>query len=151
MIVAAVGRNGVIGIEGRLPWRIPDDLARFKKMTMGSTLVMGRATFESIGRALPGRTTIVLTRNSEWSHPDVSVAGSLEEAIVSGRVQGDVFISGGAAVYRAALDVADQMELTEVDQAPDGDTYFPDFDPTRWDVIERDPHPGFTFVTYRRR
>jgi dihydrofolate reductase len=151
VIVAAVGRNGVIGVDGGLPWRLPDDLARFKSLTMGQALVMGRATFESIGRPLPGRTTIVLTRDPGWAHDGVEVAGSLDEAIRAAHESGrDAFIAGGAEVYRAGLDVADVMELTEVDAAPDGDTYFPEVDWDRWREIERDRRTGFDFVTYER-
>lgn len=151
MIVAAVARNGVIGDAGRLPWRIPEDLARFKEMTMGQTLVMGRETFESIGRPLPGRTTIVLTRRCDWSHDGVEVAGSLDEALAIAAAAGqDVFIAGGAEVYRAGLEVADRMELTEVDAEPDGDTFFPEVDWSRWRETARDRGDGFTFVSYER-
>ncbi|MFP4554325.1 MAG: dihydrofolate reductase, partial [Actinomycetota bacterium] len=112
VIVAAVGSNGVIGIDDRLPWSIPEDLARFKRITMGGALVMGRATFESIGRPLPGRTNIVLTRNEAWSHEGVEVAGSLDAALEIARARGqDAFVIGGAEVYQTALDVADILEL----------------------------------------
>ncbi|MFZ0013532.1 MAG: dihydrofolate reductase [Acidimicrobiia bacterium] len=151
VIVAAVAGNGVIGVDGDLPWRIPDDMARFKELTMGEALVMGRETFESIGRPLPGRTTVVLTRRPDWSHPGVEVAHSLQEALDMASSLGlDVFVSGGAEVYRAALDVADRLELTEVDTEPQGDTFFPDVDWSKWREVSRDPHPGFTFVTYDR-
>jgi dihydrofolate reductase len=151
VIVAAVGRNCVIGIDGRLPWKIPEDLARFKEMTMGHALVMGRATFESIGRPLPGRSNIVLTHRLDWSHEGVDAAGSFEEAVDIAADRGqDVFIAGGADVYRQALEVADSMELTEVDASPDGDTWFPEVDWSSWAETGRDEHPGFDFVTYRR-
>jgi dihydrofolate reductase len=151
VIVAAVGRNGVIGVDGALPWRIPDDLARFKRLTMGEALVMGRSTFESIGRPLPGRTNIVLTRRNDWSHPDVVVAGCLGEAMDVAAARGeDVYIAGGAEVYRQAMALADRLELTEVDQAPDGDTWFPPVDWDRWEAIAREAHDGFAFVTYER-
>lgn len=149
VIVAAVGRNGVIGVDGRLPWRIPKDLARFKRLTMGHALVMGRATFESIGRPLPGRTNIVLTRNHDWSHEGVEVAGSLDEAIEIASSRGqDLFVAGGSEVYRAALDVADSMELTEVDADPEGDTWFPDVDWSEWRETAREAHEDFDFVRY---
>ena len=151
VIVAAVGRNGVIGVDGGLPWRIPEDLARFKNLTMGGALVMGRATFESIGRPLPGRTNIVLTRTPRWSHEGVILAGSLGEAIDEAASQGQVaFIAGGAEVYRAALAVADRLELTEVDQEPEGDTWFPSVDWSEWEETAREDHAGFSFVTYDR-
>lgn len=151
VIVAAVGRNGVIGIDGRLPWSIPEDLARFKRITMGGALLMGRATFESIGRPLPGRTNIVLTRNEAWSHEGVEVASSLDEALEIARARGqDAFVVGGSEVYRTALDVTDVLELTEVDAAPDGDTWFPSVDWSKWKETARETHHGFSFVTYER-
>lgn len=118
---------------------------------MGHALVMGRSTFESIGRVLPGRTTIVLTRNPGWAHEGVEVAASLETAIRVAHESGrDAFIAGGAEVYRAGLEVADLMELTEVDVAPDGDTYFPAVDWDQWRETGRDHRDGFAFVTYER-
>jgi dihydrofolate reductase len=151
VIVAAVGRNRVIGVDGRLPWRIPEDLARFKAMTMGHALVMGRATFESIGRALPGRSNIVLTRRPGWSYEGVDPAASLEEALAIAADRGqDVYVAGGAEVYRQALEMADAMELTEVDASPDGDTWFPEVDWGMRAETGRVAHPGFDFVTYER-
>lgn len=151
VIVAAIARNGVIGVDNGLPWRIPDDLARFKRLTMGNTLVMGRATFESIGHALPGRVNIVLTRRRSWQHEGVEVADSLEKALQMVPEGQDAFIVGGAEVYRAALPEADRLELTEVDAEPDGDTFFPRVDWSVWEEIWREPHDGFEFVTYERR
>ena len=151
VIVAAVGRNGVIGVDNRLPWRLPEDLARFKDLTMGNAIVMGRTTFESIGRPLPGRTNIVLTRRDDWAHEGVTVAGSLEEALEIAAKEGqDAFISGGADVYREALAVADRMELTEVDAEPEGDTEFPNVDWSSWRETARESRDGFAFVTYDR-
>ena len=151
MIIAAVGRNGAIGVDGGLPWRIPEDLARFKKLTMGHALVMGRATFESIGRPLPGRTNIVLTRRANWSHDDVEVAGSVDEALAIAASRGqDAYIAGGAEVYRQTLGIADRLEITEVDLSPEGDTWFPPVDWSQWREVARQAHPGFTFVTYNR-
>lgn len=151
VIVAAVGRNGVIGVDGGLPWSIPEDLARFKRITMGHALVMGRSTFESIGRPLPGRTNIVLTRNEEWSHEGVEVAGSLDVAFEIARARGqDAFVVGGSEVYQTALDVTDTLELTEVDAAPEGDTWFPSVNWSEWQETARETHDGFSFVTYER-
>lgn len=151
VIVAAVARNGVIGVDNRLPWRIPEDLARFKTMTMGHALVMGRATFESIGRPLPGRSNIVLTRNPDWSADGVDVVGSLQQGMELAASRGqDVFVAGGAEVYRGALDVADRMELTEVDAEPDGDTHFPVVEWSQWSVSAREIHDGYSFVSYQR-
>jgi len=151
VIIAAVARNGVIGVDGGLPWRIPEDLARFRELTMGHALIMGRVTFESIGRALPGRSTIVLTRRPGWSHDDVDVAGSLEEGLGMAASRGQkACIVGGSEVYDAALGLADRLELTEVDAAPDGDTWFPEVDWSRWREVDRQPGDGFAFVTYER-
>ncbi len=151
VIIAAVARNGVIGIGGDLPWRIPDDLARFKRLTMGHALIMGRVTFESIGRPLPGRTTIVLTRHPTWAHEGVEVAGTLGDALaMTAENQQDAFIAGGAEVYRSALEFADALELTEVDAEPEGDTWFPPIDWSQWQEVDRETHPGFAFVTYQK-
>lgn len=151
VIIVAVARHGVIGADGGLPWRIPEDMARFKRLTMGHALVMGRATFESIGRPLPGRTNIVLTRQPGWSHDGALVARSLEEGLsmAAARDQ-DAFIAGGAEVYRQALEIADRIELTEIDDNPAGDTWFPSVDWSRWQEMSRETHPGFSFVTYHR-
>ena len=152
VIIAAVARNGVIGVDGDLPWRISEDLARFKRLTMGNALVMGRRTFESIGHPLPGRTTIVLTRREGWSSEGVSVAATLEEALAIAVGQDlDVYVAGGAEVYETALDLADTLELTEVDAEPEGDTWFPTVDWSHWREVARETHPGFSFVTYQRR
>lgn len=151
VIVAAVARNGVIGRDGRLPWNLPEDLARFKRLTMGHTMVMGRRTFESIGRALPGRTTVVVTRSPNWvGPPGVLRAGSLEEALEAAVPDDVVFVVGGEEVFRRALEVADVMELTEVDAEPDGDAFFPSVDWSDWQEISREVRPGYSFVTYHR-
>jgi len=151
VIVVAVARNGVIGAEGGLPWRIPEDMARFKQLTMGHALVMGRATFESIGRPLPGRTNIVLTRRPDWSHEGVLVAGTLAEGLsMAAAREQDAFIAGGAEVYRQALEIAERIELTEVDDSPAGDTWFPPVDWSQWREVSRETHSGFSFVTYDR-
>jgi dihydrofolate reductase len=148
VLVAAVARNGVIGAQGAIPWRLPEDQARFKAMTMGGTLVMGRKTYESIGRPLPGRTTVVVTRQPGWSAPGVTVAHSVEEAL--GLVAGTAFVAGGGDVYALTLPVATRLELTEVDAAPDGDAWFPDWDRSAWVVVAREERDGFAFVTYER-
>ncbi|GAB3260871.1 dihydrofolate reductase [Nocardioides dilutus] len=148
-LIAAVARNGVIGAEGGIPWHLPEDFAHFKATTLGHTLLMGRATYDSIGRPLPGRTTIVLTRDRDWSADGVLVAHTLEEALAM--TEGDVFVAGGAAVYEAALPYADAQVISEIDQEPAGDTFYPEFDRTEWVETGRVPHDGFTVVTWRRR
>ncbi len=148
-LVAAVGSNGVIGRSGDLAVRIPEDLRRFKALTMGHTLVMGRKTWDSIGRALPGRRTIVVTRQPSWAAPGAEVAGSVEAALALA-AGSEVFVVGGGEVYAQVLDRADALELTEVDASPDGDTYFPPLDRTAWAEVTREPHEGFAFVRYER-
>lgn len=151
VIVAAVGRNGVIGVDGGLPWKIPEDLARFKRLTMGHSLLMGRETFESIGRPLPGRINIVLSRRRDWAHDGVEVAHSLDDALaVASAAETDAFVSGGAQVYAEALAVAGRMELTEVEAEPEGDTWFPEVDWSQWHEVSRSDQQGFSFVTYDR-
>jgi len=140
-LVAAVADNGVIGNDGDIPWRIPEDFAHFKALTMGHVLVMGRATYESIGRPLPGRTTIVLTRDPAWSADGVRVARSLDEALdLAAGIDPEVFVVGGAGVYAQALDRADAQVLTEVHLSPEGDTRYPDFDRAQWRETRREPH-----------
>ena len=153
VMVAAVADNGVIGADGDIPWRIPEDFAHFKRITLGHTLVMGRATYDSIGRPLPGRTTIVLTRSPSWSAAGVLVAGSLEEALALAADlpgESDVVIAGGAHVYAEALDRADEQVLTFVHQSPDGDTFYPAFDRSEWVETAREARDGYDWVWLRR-
>ena len=155
-LVVAVGANGVIGVDGGLPWRLPEDLAHFKELTMGHPMVMGRTTFESIGRPLPGRTTIVLTRDPDWSAPGVEVAGTIEAALERAhQLDDEVFLVGGAQVYAQALEagLVDLMCVTRVAASPEGDTYFPKIDWERWREVGHVPHggaPSFNIVTYDR-
>ncbi len=169
-IMAAVARNGVIGRDGTLPWHLPADLRRFRKTTMGSVLVMGRRTYESIGRPLPGRTTVVVTSRQPYPAdgqpvPGLIVAGTLEEALRRGLEQavaagdardgggggGEVFVQGGARVYAEALAAADRMLITWVDDEPEGDTFFPDVDWSAWEEVAREDFPGGWWSTYHRR
>ncbi len=152
-LVAAMGANRVIGVAGGLPWRLPEDLAHFKALTLGHPMIMGRATFESIGRVLPGRTTIVITRQPDWTAEGVTVAGSLDDALtVAQELDDEVFVVGGGQVYAEALDrgLVDLLSISRVAQAPDGDTFFPPIDWEAWHEIGRIPHPGFDIVTYQR-
>ena len=152
-ILAAVARNGVIGVGGDLPWHLPDELRLFKRTTLGHVLVMGRRTYESIGRPLPGRATVVLTRRADWSpgSREVVVAHDLEEALERGRALGDeVFVVGGGEVYAAALEHADRLALTLVELEPEGDTRFPEVDWSGWREISREPADGWMHVTYER-
>ncbi len=150
-LIAAVGTNRVIGRGGAMPWHLAEDLAHFKTTTMGHPLVMGRATFEAIGRPLPGRRTIVITRAREWRHADVEVAHSFPDALALAGPADELFVAGGGQVYAEALPWAHRMVLTEVAQAPDGDTVFPEWDTRHWQEVERTPHEGFDIVVYERR
>lgn len=159
-LVVAMGANRVIGVDGALPWRLPEDLAHFKRLTLGHPMVMGRATYESIGRPLPGRTTIVVTRDPAWSADGVETAGSLEAALErADALDDEVFLVGGAQVYAAALDrdLVDVLVVTRVAASPDGDTFFPRLDWDFWQEVGRVPHVGpapervpFDIVTYVR-
>jgi dihydrofolate reductase len=152
VLVAAVADNGVIGRDGDIPWSLPEDLKHFRRTTKGHTVVMGRATFESIGHPLPYRSNVVLTRQPGWSAEGVFVAGSVAEAIrLAQDFDGDVMVIGGGHVYAEALPLADEQVLTEVHQRPEGDTYYPEFDRSAWREERREAHEGFDFVWLRRQ
>ncbi len=160
-LVVARAANGVIGRDGGLPWHLPADLRHFKRLTVGKPIVMGRRTFESIGRPLPGRHNIVLTRDPNWAADGVTVVPNLAEAIAAaGLQQGvrpeEIMIIGGSAVYAEALPSARRVYLTEVHAEPDGDTRLAEFDPQVWHERAREDHaaegaaPAFSFVTLER-
>jgi dihydrofolate reductase len=157
-IIAAMGRNRAIGLGGEMPWHLPDELRHFKETTMGKAIVMGRKTWDSIGRALPGRQNIVVTRNPDFSEPGCEVARSLEQAI--GLARGaEVMIIGGGQLYAAALPLADRMVLTEVDCEPAADTWFPEWRQDDWreqelrsrSPDERNPYAYRVIEWLRRR
>ncbi|MDO7883952.1 dihydrofolate reductase [Hymenobacter cheonanensis] len=162
-IVVAAAENNVIGRQGQLPWHLPADLQHFKKRTLGHPIVMGRRTFESIGRALPGRTTIVVTGQPGWPAPaGVLLAHSLPEALALAAQQPggeEICVIGGGEIYREALPATDVVYLTEVHTTvPDGDTFFPALSPTAWREETRTRHApddknslAYSFVTLRRR
>ena len=160
-IIVAMGESSVIGLEGGMPWRIPADLKHFKAITMGKPIIMGRKTHESIGRALPGRTNIVITRQPDYETEGAEVATSMDAALaMAGDVAGDsgeAMIIGGAEIYRAALPIADRIHLTEVGSAPKGDVYFPRFDRGDWKETEREEFPAigdvpaYSFVMLDRK
>lgn len=150
VLVAALGANRAIGVDGGMPWHLPEDLAHFKAVTMGGVMVMGRHTWDSIGRALPGRTTIVVTSDHDWSAPGALVVHSLGEALAAAG-PGEVLIVGGGQIYRQTIDLASRLELTEVHASPDAQVFFPEVDPQVWDEVARSPRDGFDFVTYERR
>ncbi len=157
-LIAAVARNGVIGRGGDLPWRIPADLKYFKATTMGKPMIMGRRTYDSIGKALPGRISIVVTRQSGFQAAGVEVAGDLDRAveIAAGFGAEEAMVIGGGEIYAAALPRADRLYLTEVHIEAEGDVYFPPLDRSQWRELSRDDHPAegdtpaFSFVTLER-
>ncbi|WP_438950981.1 dihydrofolate reductase [Porticoccus sp.] len=162
-LIVAMDRNRVIGKNNTLPWRLPDDLKYFKSVTMGKPILMGRKTFESIGRPLPGRLNIVISRDPCWQHADVVSATSLADAIALAAVDpgavaaGEVMVIGGEQVYRCAIDLADRLYITRVDTVVEGDAFFPAFDETRWcEVARKQPEnradiPYYFQVLERRR
>lgn len=151
VLVAAVADNGVIGNGPDIPWRIPGEQAEFKALTLGHVLLMGRTTYESIGRPLPGRTTVVLTRDPAWSAQGVHVAHDLAAALaLADGLPGDVMVAGGAEVYAAALDVADEQVLTEVHLEPEGDVHYPAFDRSVWTEARRESGDGYDRVWWVR-
>ena len=154
VLVAAVARNGVIGNGPDIPWKVPGEQTAFKHLTMGHTLVMGRTTYESIGRPLPGRTTVVLTRDSSWSPgaEGVHVAHSLDDALVQAtRLPGEVVVAGGASVYAAAMPLATEQVISEIPLEPEGDVHYPAFDRHHWTETRRDELDGYDRVWLRRR
>ena len=161
-LVAALSRNRVIGARGAIPWRLPDDQRFFKELTSGHCLVMGRATFESIGRLLPGRTTVILSRRPDYEVAGATVVPDLDAALELARARGEqeVFVVGGAAVYAAALPRADRLYLTRVDAVVEGDVFFPDFEQAEpgFELVEERLHPAdarhahaFTIQRWERR
>jgi dihydrofolate reductase len=156
-VIAALARNGVIGIENRLPWRLPEDLAHFKALTLGHPILMGRKTFESLGRPLPGRTNIVITRNPDYCRDGCVAADSIPAALALCADADEVFFIGGADLYAQAIPLADRLYLTEVDIEAEGDAWFPDYDRGAFREVSRESHRGdkgdalaFYFVVYER-
>lgn len=172
-LIVAVAENGVIGRENQLPWHLPNDLKHFKALTLGKPVIMGRKTWESIGRPLPGRTNIVVTRSADWRAEGAVVVHSLEAAIEAGRealefsasgpgVQAEtapeLIVMGGGELYRQALPLADRIYLTRVAAAPEGDAWFPELSPVEWSLESDSPHEaderhafGYCFQTLQRR
>jgi dihydrofolate reductase len=164
VLIVAVADNGVIGSRGTIPWRLKSDMQRFKAMTIGRPVVMGRRTFASIGRPLPGRTNIVVTRDASFRARGAVVTTSVAEAgaIARGdalrRFATEIAVIGGAEIYAQWMDIADRLEITEVHARPEGDTCFAAIDRTIWEDVARVRHPAgpddsaeFAYVTYRRR
>jgi dihydrofolate reductase len=160
-LVVAAAANSVIGRGNRMPWHLPEDLAHFRRLTLGHPVVMGRKTYESIvatlGKPLPGRTNIVVTGQAGFEAPGCIVAPSLDAALAAAREAAEVFVIGGAEIYRLALERADRVYLTQIDAAFEGDATFPALDTARWREVAREDHPaaggrvfGFSFLRYDR-
>lgn len=156
-VIAAMSQNRVIGRDGSLPWHLPTDLARFKSITTGHTVIMGRKTFESVGKPLPNRRTIIITRNNDYQCADVFIAHSLDEALDHAAHEDEIFILGGETVYRIALPRADRLYLTIIHATIEGDTYFPTLDFDDWKLVEDERHEiderhayAFSFRRYER-
>ena len=158
-ILVAFDENRVIGKNNTLIWHLPADLKRFKELTTGNVIIMGRKTFDSIGRPLPNRTTIVITRQKDYQQDGVIIVHSLEEAILKAKSlhRGDIYIVGGAEIYQQAMQVADEIDLTLLHDIFDGDAFFPEIDPKVWSEISRDrgitdeknPYQ-YSFITFKR-
>ena len=161
-LIVAVSNNGAIGVNNQLPWRIPADLKYFKKATMGKPIIMGRKTWDSIGKPLPGRSNIVMTRDASWQRDGVERAADLEQALHMARKiaeesgAGEVMVIGGEAVYREALPMAQRIYLTRVDIDIDGDAFFPDLNDQDWSekeleyIVSADGQPGCRFLVLER-
>ncbi|HEX5001347.1 MAG TPA: dihydrofolate reductase [Bacteroidia bacterium] len=157
-LIVAFDKNRLIGRNNELPWHLPADLKHFKEITMGHHMVMGRNTFESIGKPLPGRTSVVITSNPLWIYPGCISAPDLQLALEACEGEKEVFIIGGARVFRDAIALADKLYVTEIDHQFEGDTWFPEIDRNIWERVESIPHKrddrnnwDYTFVMYRKK
>lgn len=158
-LVVAVGKNGEIGNKGHLLWRLPGDLKKFKEITMGHHMIMGRKTFESIGKALPGRTTVIITRNPKYQKENCLTVTSLESALESVEKAGEqeAMIVGGGEIYKQSLPLAHKIYLTEVEFAGEADTFFPELDKSDWSLVASEDHPtsvdspAWTFKVLKRK
>lgn len=158
-LIVAQSTNRVIGKDNQLPWRLPGDLKRFKRLTMGHYMLMGRKTFESIGKPLPGRTSVIVTRNHNYRKPGAIVVHSLEEALEIPRQAGAeaAFVIGGAEIFKATLPLAHRLYLTQIHQEVEGDVFFPEISPGEWQIVSqiyraaggKNPYP-FSFIDYQR-
>ena len=155
-LIVAMAKNRVIGINNTLPWRLPEDLKRFRALTNGHHIIMGRKTYESLGRLLPGRTTVIVTRNKAYKLEGALIAHSLQDAIKLCLGDDEVFVIGGAELYKDGLKFADKLYMTEVDLDVVGDAFFPEFDLSEWRESDRENHASekglaFSYVVYQRQ
>lgn len=154
-LIVAVSRNHVIGVNNTLPWHLPEDLKRFRALTTGHHIIMGRKTYESINRLLPGRTTVIVTRDANYKVPGALVANSLEQAVRLCEADEEIFLIGGAELYRIGLPVAERLYVTEIDAEFAGDALFPAIDTGEWKEVSRESGASanglkFSYVTYKR-
>lgn len=154
-VIAAMAKNRVIGINNTLPWRLSEDLKHFKALTMGHHIIMGRKTYESIGKPLPGRTTVIVTRDASYRMEGCLTATSIDTAIAACGDDPEIFFVGGAEIYAQVLPRADRLYLTEIQAEYEGDAWFPEFDRSAWQEVDRYAHVndvglGYHFVTYQR-
>jgi dihydrofolate reductase len=155
-IIVAIANDQVIGINNALPWHLPEDLKRFRALTTGHHIIMGRKTYESLGRLLPGRTTVIVTRNKDYQLEGALIAHSLETAVALCQNDDEVFLIGGAELYQDGLKLADKLYITEVNLTIDGDAFFPKFDLNLWQETSREAHVSaqglpFSYITYMRK
>jgi dihydrofolate reductase len=158
ILIAAAADGGVIGRANTLPWYLPADLRRFKRLTTGHTVIMGRKTYESMGRPLPDRRNLVISGSKDFWPAGVAVVPSMEDALKLAKDDGDVFVIGGARVFESALPIASRLELTRVHAAIPGDVYFPSFNPADWALVSEEKHPAddrnqysYAFQTFERK
>lgn len=154
-LIVAVAKNHVIGVNNTLPWHLPEDLKRFRALTTGHHIIMGRKTYDSLGRLLPGRTTVIVTRNQNYKVEGAIVVNSLEAAIEASNGDNETFLIGGAELYKDGLKLANKLYITEIDADYDGDAFFPDFEDVEWQVVNRESHQSenglsFSYITYQR-
>ena len=154
-LIVAVAHHGVIGVNNTLPWHLPEDLKRFRALTMGHHIIMGRKTHESLNRLLPGRTHVIVTRNPDYKVEGALIAHSLQGALELCADDPEVFVIGGAELYKDALERADTLYLTEIDAEYEGDAFFPQFNAGAWNEVSREQNVsvnglGFTYVTYKK-
>ena len=164
-LIAAVADNGIIGAGGKLPWHLPEDLKKFKELTTGKVVIMGRKTYESIiamlGKPLPNRQNVVITRNTEYKGPSFTKVSESEvpqvqvfydvHSALEANKSNDIFIIGGGEIYKQALEVADTMYITHVHESHEGDTHFPKVNMSDWEKTGEDSRDGFTFAIYNRK
>jgi dihydrofolate reductase len=155
-IIVAVAKNRVIGINNTLPWYLPEDLKRFRALTMGHHIIMGRKTYDSLGRLLPGRTTVIVTRNEDYKVEGALIAHSLQDAIGLCKADDEVFLIGGAELYQEGLKLSNKLYITEIVLDVEGDAYFPEYSSNEWQESAREAHVSeqglaFNYVTYVRK